>query len=200
MDVIAEALDARSRPTVEEQQRAADAWLFSDRTRDERLLSFDRWVRRELETRLDWAWAGDRKERRIEQCRIQLESMVRELWRRGWMLDGRKLAARITELLDTVGKYQRAGKVDDFWSYFSAAVKRYVGANAEEIQAEAMRAGNHLGSTLAGLLQRSGPVVATIPELVAQRADEITKAKTLREKLAHARARSKESDRQINLF
>lgn len=60
------------------------------------------------------------------------------------MLDGRKLAARITELLDAVATYQRAGKVVEFWPYFKASVERYVGANAEELKEDAMRAGSQV--------------------------------------------------------
>lgn len=113
------------------------------------------------------------------------------------MLDGRKLAVRIEALLDVVGNYQRKGKVNDFWAYFGAAVDRYVGANAEEIQAEAMRAGVHVSQLLTafGVHRRPGgeiqpEKVAPLPELIAQRADEVTKAKeaTLREKLARKRA------------
>ena len=108
------------------------------------------------------------------------------------MLDGKHLAAQIVALLDAVGAYQRKGAVRDFWSYFNAAVQRYVGANAEEIQREAMSAGTHVAQLLTALKitqPASGP---SIPELVAQRADEITKAKedTLREKLTRARAKA----------
>lgn len=158
----------------------------------ERLLKFDAWMRKELEARLDWTWAGAAKERRIEQCRVYLERMVIALWKRGWMLDGKRLAARITDLLTTVGAYQRRGEVKDFWAYFSAAVDRYVGINSEEIQAEAQRAGAHVGQALAAILAgASRNAEPTLPELVAQRASEVQVARdaSMRARLARARAR-----------
>ena len=60
-----------------------------------RLIKFDSWVRAELGKRLDWSWAGAQRERRIEQCRLCMEKLVLDLWRRGWMLDGKKLARHI---------------------------------------------------------------------------------------------------------
>lgn len=79
----------------------------------------------------------------------------------------------------------------EFWPYFRACVDRYVGANAEEIRAEAMRAGSHVGNLRSALgvnRPASGPPV---PELLAQRAEEVVKAKdaTLRQKLARQRER-----------
>ncbi|MEO6001523.1 MAG: hypothetical protein ABIZ04_20890 [Opitutus sp.] len=191
MNVLNQFLDGRDKPDIEMRRRAAEAWqLAGGKAPEVRLLAFDRWVRLELLTRLQWEWAGSQKERRIEQCRLRLEKVVLDLWRRGWMLDGRKLAARITELLDVVGKYQATGKVLDFWAYFGAAVDRYVGANAEEIQAEAMRAGTHVGQLLGALGITATVKEPALPELLAKRADEITteKAETLRSKLTRARA------------
>lgn len=193
MDILGQFIDGREGQSTEDRRRAAEAWqLSAGKAPEVRLLAFDRWVRIELSERLEWAWAGAQKERRIEQCRLRLEKVVLDLWRRGWMLDGKRLAARITELLDAVGAYQRKGQVRDFWSYFSASIERYVGANAEEIQAEAMRAGSHVGQLLNVLGIAAGAKVPTLPELLAQRADEVTtaKAETLREKLGRARAQN----------
>ena len=195
MNILQQALDDRTDPVALKQRRedaakSADVWQLRKERPEVRLLAFDRWVRLELETRLDWAWAGAQRERRIEQCRIQLERIVLDLWRRGWMLDGKALAARIVGVLDTIGAYQRAGKVADFWPYFVASVNRYVGANAEEIQDQARSIGAQMGGLMALLKKPTeGP---TLPELAAQRADEITKAKeeTLRTKLARQRAKN----------
>lgn len=161
---------------------AERVWFNQGRSPADRLLRFDTWLRCELEERLDWRWAGTAKAKRIEQCRVQIEAMVLELWRRGWMLDGKRLADRITGMLDAVGKAQREGKVRDFWSYFKASVDRYVGLNAEEIQAEAMSLGVAAGDLFRHLARRA-PEGPSLPELVAQRADE-----TLRERLARQRA------------
>ena len=163
-----------------------------------RLIKFDSWVRAELAKRLDWSWAGAQRERRIEQCRLCLEKLVLDLWRRGWMLDGKKLARHIEALLEAVARQQTAGKVADFWSYFQASVNRYVGANAEELREEAMRAGTHVSQLLNVLGVRTTPAAVPLPELIAQRAAEVATAKeqTLREKLAQARSRKKADEAQ----
>lgn len=202
MDTFSTFLDSRSADAgraAHQAQRdaAALAWLNQGRAPEDRLPAFDAWCRRELATRLDWTWAGSQKERRIEQCRLCLEGMVLALWKRGWMLDGKRLAAHLTKCLDAVGAYQRAGKVADFWPYFRAAVDRYVGLNAEELQSEAQRSGVQIGQLLAPILSRQGqrpaarpPGAPSLPELVAQRRAEVTQAKaeTLRGKIARQRA------------
>ncbi len=188
---------------AEDRRRAAEAWqIAGGRPAEVRLLAFDRWARLELAARLDWAWAGQQRERRIEQCRIRLEQVVLDLWRRGWMLDGKRLARRITDLLDAVGAYQRKGAVRDFWIYFGTAVDRYVGLNAEEIQTEAMRAGSQMRQLLGALSVRAVPEEPALPELLAKRREEIdgSKALTLREKLARERARQGPGSAQRELF
>jgi hypothetical protein len=159
----------------------ANTWFRSEKPPEERLLAFDTWLRVQLNIRLEWGWAGGAKEKRLEQCRLQINGMVLDLWRRGWMLDGLRLASRIMDMLDTIGKYQRTSLIRDFWSYFKVTVDRYVGLNAEEIQAEAMSMGATAGQVFEALAKRV-PGSCTIPELVAQRADE-----TLREKLSRRR-------------
>lgn len=191
MNVFGQRLDAHDDDAMTplDQRKANEAWMLIGKRPEERLLAFDRWVCGELTTRLDWEWAGKQRERRIEQCRIYLERMVLGLWRRGWMLDGARLAQRIEAMLDGVGKYQRAGKVEHFWPYFCACVNRYVGANAEEIQVEAMRASTHIGGLLGALGIHAKPSTPTLPELVAQRSDEVKKSKddTLRKRLSRER-------------
>lgn len=175
---------AESAASLAERDRAARAWLWGDRTPEHRLAAFDRWVRLELEARLDWTWAGAAKSKRIEQCRLELERLMKDLAARGWLLDGRRLAGLITDALDDVAGAQRKGQVRDFWPYFRACVGRYVGANAEEIREDAMSLGTHVGQVFEALARdakRKGP---TLPELVAQRAGE-----TLRERLARQRRR-----------
>lgn len=171
-------------------------------TPEARLLKFDRWVKEQLGKRIDWAWAGTHREKRIEQCRVHLEKLVLEMWRRGWMLDGERLARHIEAVLDSIGTYQKTGKVLDFWPYFRACVDRYVGANAEEISAESMRAGAHLGQMMKTVLTHASRQAPTLPELVAQRAGEVAQAKaeTLREKLARERARVKPAEATLPGF
>lgn len=183
--------DGRRGSDTQDRAKAADAWRLRDQAPEDRLIKFDAWVRHELATRLVWTWAGEQRERRIEQCRIYLERLVLEMWRRGWMLDGKQLAEHIEGVLDSIGKYQRAGKVADFWPYFKTSVDRYVGANAEEIQAQAVRIGAHIGQLLGPLGIKVDAPAAALPELLAQRAGEVSQAKeeTLREKQRRARAR-----------
>lgn len=172
-------------------------WLNQTLAPEVRLVRFDAWLRGQLDQRLDWAWAGLQQEKRREQCRIQIDGMVIDLWRRGWMLDGRRLAARIEAMLDAIGKAQRAGQVRDFWPYFKASVARYVGLNAEEIREEAMSAGAAVGDVFAALTRHAAKA-PSIPELVAQRSDE-----TLRERLARQRAqdaRKAAESAQLGLF
>lgn len=191
MNVFNQFLDDRDNPAGRQTDDELLVWLNHGNAPEVRLLKFDAWVGRQLATRLDWAWAGAGKAKRIEQCRVYLERLVLEMWRRGWMLDGKRLAAHIEKVLDAVGAYQRAGKVVEFWPYFRACVDRYVGANAEELRAEAIRVGSHVGDLLSALGVRGTGSGPSLPELVAQRADEVTKAKdaTLRDKMARQRAR-----------
>lgn len=194
MNVIQAIADDRedlARDEAEDTRRGAVDQALAGHDSASRLMRFDAWLREELAKRLDWAWAGVQRERRIEQCRLHMERLVLELWRRGWMLDGRRLAAHITACLDAIGAYQRRGGVLDFWAWYQSAVNRYVGQNAEELREEAMRAGSHVNQVLGKLLTPAADAGPSIPELIAQRADEVGKAKTLREQQAALRRASK---------
>jgi hypothetical protein len=180
-----------------DRDKAMHAWFGRNQDHAERLVRFDVWLRRELAERLDWAWAGSAKEKRIEQCRIQIDSMVMDLWRRGWMLDGRRLADRITGMLDAIGKAQRGGQVRDFWPYFKASVDRYVGLNAEEIREEALDAGAAVGDVFKQLL-KGAPEAPSLPELVAQRHQETLREKTNR--LARQKGRHEAEKSQLRLL
>lgn len=180
-----------------DRDAATRAWFGRDQDPAERLVRFDTWLRRELAARLDWTWAGAAKEKRIEQCRIQIDGMILDLWKRGWMLDGRRLADRITEMLDAIGKAQRGGQVRDFWSYFKASVDRYVGLNAEEIREEAMHAGAAVADVFQQLLKQA-PRSASLPELVAQRREETLREKTNR--LAREKGRKAADKDQLPLL
>jgi len=167
--------------------RPADDWMLTILAPEDRLLKFDSWVRRQLEGRLQWPEDARRRAKLIEQSRVKLERLVIDLWRRGWMLDGQRLARHILAALDDIAAAQRAGRVKDFWPFFSRVVDRYVGINAEEIQAEARACAGArpIGSILSSIIESRGKPAAqgpTLPELVAQRREE-----TLREKLARRR-------------
>lgn len=193
MDFLAQRLD--------EREKSVD-WHHTEQPPAARLLKFDAWARKELARRIDWTWAGSLKERRIEQARIYLEKLVLDLWRRGWMLDGERLAARLTAMLDTIGRYQKAGAVRDFWPYYCTTVRRYVGLNSEELQAETLRAGSSVGQAMAALLKSNARASSSLPELLAQRAGEVAVAKeeTLREQQARLRAQKRRDDAQQELL
>jgi hypothetical protein len=165
----------------------AREWLNQAAAPEVRLAKFDRWLIAELDHRLDWAWAGAAKVQRQQQCRIQIDGMVLALWRRGWMLDGKRLAARITEMLDAIGKAQRAEQVRDFWPYFKTSVSRYVGLNSEEIREEAMSAGVAASDVFRQLTKGLPDRGPSIPELVAQRANETIRAKLTKQRAQEAR-------------
>ena len=195
----------QGRADQQREGRPPVSWTHTPMMPEERLVRFDNWVRLELKVRLDWTWAGSHKAKRIEQCRLYLERLVLELWRRGWLLDGKRLAGHITGVLDRIGAYQKAGKVQEFWPYFQATVDRYVGANAEEIRSEAMSVGAQIGQLLGPLGVKTTPGRTPLPELLAQRAGEVAQAKeeSLREKQARLRrlqASRKAAAEQPQLF
>lgn len=178
------------RAEAERRKDARDAhelaWFNSKEDPAARLLAFDTWTRRQLATKLDWTWAGAARQKRIEQCRLQLNGVVRHLFKRGWLLDGKRLAARITDLLDAVAAQQKKGGIRDFWPYFKASVDRYVGLNAEELREEAMQAGVHAGQLLAQLT-KGLPAGPSVPELEAQRTEETLRAKLAGKRRQNAR-------------
>ena len=202
MNSLEAILAEREQPRQMRDDAAVIAWLNQGAAPEERLLKFDAWSRKILADKLDWTWAGEAKGKRIEQCRIYLERIVLELWRRGWMLDGRRLAAHIERAIDAIAAQQKAGKIAAFWPYFQASIERYVGSNAEEIREEAMRAGSHISQALTAVGIHRRATGTSIPELIAQRTEEIStaKAETLRSKLSRARQRAQAESNQGKLL
>lgn len=177
-----------------ERDQSTRQWMQQDLPAEQRLIKFDGWVRRELEVSIDWQWAGEHKAKRVEQCRMELENLVLGLWRRGWLLDGHKMAAHIKLALADISAAQKAGRVHDFWPFFKSVVARYVGINSEEIREEAMSAGVAVADVFS-LLQKKA---TSLPDLIAQRREE-----TLREKQTKARrteARKLAEKAQAQLF
>lgn len=181
MNLLARGLVDRE-DRAEDEAAAEDLWLRERAGIDpeERRESWRRWLRKELETRLQWPSDEAAKARLIGQSMAELTTLARQLRGRGWLLDGKALAVHVRELLEPVGKAQRAGKVGDFWPYFRAAVRTYVGAHAEEIQAHARRTAADVGTTsfadaLAGLGigKGSAPRGPSMTEIVADRGDQI---------------------------
>jgi hypothetical protein len=204
MNVLQAAVDER-----EDQHRALsaadDLWLRERAGIDpaERLQSWDRWLRHRLQTALVWPEDAAKRDRLLGQCAAELTTLAKQLRGRGWLLDGKALAAHVDAVLGPVGKAQRQGKVGDFWPYFRAAVSRYVGLNAEEIQQHARRTGadeglQTLSSALAGLKLQGESMV----ELLSRRAEEVRDAQqlTLRERQSARRAQEKADQAQLRLI
>lgn len=204
MDVLSQHLhDRESR--AHEQAGADERWMREGAGIDpaERLLMWDRWLIAELTKSLLWPHDPAARARLIRQSAAEITVLARQLRGRGWLLDGKALAGHVQALLQPIAKAQQAGKVGDFWPYFRAAVGRYVGSHAEEIQAHARRtgrdeAGQSIGAILGGL---SVIREASLTELLTQRAGEIVEAKqtTLRERQQRLRAKSAPDD-QLSLL
>lgn len=206
MNVLGQLLDDRD-DRHRDQEEADERWMRERGGIDpaERLQSWDRWIRATLAATLVWPDDANARDRLQRQCAAEMTVLAKQLRGRGWLLEGKELARHVHAVLAPIGKAQRAGKVDDFWPYFRAAVSRYVGANAEEIQQHARRTGadesaRTLGAVLAGL-----PIVESMTELLARRAVEVAEAKaeTLRAKQARLRAKEaaqRAEDEQPRLF
>lgn len=193
MDILQAHLDTREDGN-RERSDADRRWLSERGGIDpaERLIKWDSWLRRTLRETLSWPVHAPTRDRLIGQCAAEVTVMVRQLAGRGWLLDGEALAAHVKALLKPIAIAQGARKIGDFYPYFRTSVARYVGLNAEEIQAHARRTGGDqgtqtVGEILAGLRIRG----ASMTELLAQRAGEVAQAKaeTLRTRTARARAR-----------
>jgi hypothetical protein len=192
--------DAAARSTSGRDTSSEEAfrvWLDGDRQPEERLIKFDAWIRAQLAARLVWPADEGKARRQLEQARVHLERVVLDLWRRGWYLDGKALAARLVELLDAGGKYQRAGKVADFWPYFRATVDRYVGLNSEEIRDQAMRAGSHVGQLMAALTRSGAAQAPKLGDLIEARHQETLRAKLAAERAKQARCKADADQPQL---
>lgn len=177
------------------QTEAEERWLRERAGIDpaERLQSWDRWLRARLQAVLTWPADEATRDRLQRQCAAEMTTLAKQLRGPGWLLDGQALAAHVDAVIAPIGKAQRTGNVGDFWPYFRAAVGRYVGANAEEIQRQAKRTNTDEGTQTIGALLSGvvGPRRDSMVELLTQRAAEVRQAKTetLRERQARLRAR-----------
>jgi hypothetical protein len=88
------------------------------------------------------------------------------------------------------------------WAYFNAACERYVGQNADEIQADAMQAGALASTASATLLQRTSNRPKHRSRTCWRSVPTSHKAQTatLREKVARARARAKTETEQTTFL
>ncbi|QYM80247.1 hypothetical protein K0B96_06435 [Horticoccus luteus] len=199
MDILGQYLDERD-DQRRDQAEADERWMCERAGIDpaERLLAWDRWLVSTLQKALQWPADPVRRSKLVRQCAAEITGLAKQLRGRGWLLDGDALAKHVRGMLAPLAAAQRAGKIDDFWPYFRAAVGRYVGAHAEEIQAHARRTGaddgaQSFGAVLAGLgiTAEARQRRPSLTELLADRAGEVAQVKraSLRDRTARARAR-----------
>lgn len=162
-------------------------WMDTRQAPEDRLIAFDAWLKQLLATKLEWPKNPETRQRHIGQCQQFALAMVAEMKARGWLFDGPKLAKHMEAAVDEIAAAQRAGRVRDLWMFFRHVMTTYVGARAEELQAEAMSA----GAAVAAVFSRIKTQAPTMTELVAQRRQE-----TLSERVRKRRAarRAEESD------
>jgi hypothetical protein len=87
-----------------------------------------------LQTTLTWPTDASRRTRLIGQCISELEVLSRQLYDRGWLLQQDRLLEVAKTCLAPIAAAQAAGKIEDFWPYFRASVRRFVPLHAEELQ------------------------------------------------------------------
>lgn len=207
LDFMAQRIGSLQRERA--ARAAADARFLGECGVDpvERLQRWDAWLRRVLRESLRWPEDGVRADRLVGQCAAEVTGMVQALRGRGWLLDGEALAGHVRACLAPIAEAQATGKVGDFWPYFRASVGRYVGANAEEIQAQARSGGTDEGTMSVGAVMAAMGIGRgrtakgeSLTELISRRATEVREAKSLRAQQAAKRRAAKEADGQGRLF
>ena len=152
----------------------------------ERLVSFEKWLARQLAEKVIWPRDPRRKNKQIHQCKGFVLKFVVDLKKCGWLFDGPLLARVINDKLSEIRRAQEKTQVDDLWPFFKALFDRYAGERAEELKEQSMRSGYHISKIEAG--------IKTVPEIVAQAHDERVRdqAKSLRKRLVKEEAERKQ--------
>jgi hypothetical protein len=175
---------------AQDEAAADERWLVAAGVDPvERLQLWDRWVRAKLLELLTWPEDEAKRKRMVSQFAEELTALAKQLRGRGWLLDSRELAVHVRAILEPVGRAQRAGKVSDSWSYFCAAVRRYVDANADAIQAHARRTGGEESGQTIGAILGGLSVVRrmSMTELLTTREGQIEAAAIEREQMLRNR-------------
>lgn len=167
--------DARRESLAEAEARFLRERAGVDRK--ERLAAWREWAAKKLAA--EFALPADERARArlIGQLTAELEKMVRQLFDRGWLIEGKRLAEVVSDCLAPIAKAQRAGKVGDLYPYFRVAVLRYVGANAEQIQRAARRDGADAAEAFSGGLAMAlgllrQPQAPSLTEVIGEAAAE----------------------------
>jgi hypothetical protein len=140
--------DDREAARIEAERRYLMERAGVDRA--ERLHAWRAWLHAKLIK--DFTWPSDpaAAARLRGQCIAEIEIIARQLFDRGWLIEGKRLADLVSQCLAPIAAAQKAGKIADFYPYFRSAVRRFVPVNAEEIQHQARREGADLASQSIG--------------------------------------------------
>lgn len=164
---------------IREEENAREAHFLQQSAGIDRTAAIRRWRGRCRATLLrDLQWPADetRRDRLVLRCVNDLETIARHVYQRGWLLKEDRLGELVKDCIRPITEAQRAGKVRDLYPYFKAAVERYVGMNAEEIQQSAKRSGADVATSMEALVAGLGRVIGTpaptITEILAERGDQ----------------------------
>lgn len=164
---------------IREEEEAREAHFLQQSAGIDRTAAIRRWRARCRATLLrDLAWPGDttRRDRLVARCVNDLEIIARHVYQRGWLLKEERLGELVKDCIRPIAAAQRAGKVRELYPYFKAAVERYVGMNAEEIQQAAKRSGADVATSMEALVAGLGRVIGTpaptITEMLVERRDQ----------------------------
>lgn len=168
--------DVQNRDSAEAAAEQAEAIYLREVAGIERAAALRRFRGRLRATLLrDFVWPEEeiRRERLLAKCARELEVIARQLYSRGWLVNEQRLGELVKACLAPVAAAQRAGKINEFWPYFSRSVRAYVGVNAESIQRQARRDGADVASSMASIIGSMGlrglPVPApSLTEIVAE--------------------------------
>ncbi len=187
MDPLADYLDTRAADQRRESaQRAKEAgdWRELGDSPEARKVRFDGWLRGQLARRLQWPDDPAKAAKLRGQIEAMVETMLTHFYGRGWLLDGKRLAAHVEAVISEIGAAQRAGRVRELYPFARKVLTTYTGAHAEEIQREAqIEAGR---ATVFGRALSLATAQLRAPGIVETAA--LNKSERVRERLARARA------------
>lgn len=193
MDTLIGYLDTRDAAARQERaQLAKEAgdWQQLGESPEMRKVRFDSWLRGQLDKRLVWPSDQAKAAKLRGQIEAMVETMLTHFYGRGWLLDGKRLAAHVEAVLDEIGAAQRAGRVRELYPFARKVLTTYTGAHAEEIQREAqIEAGRATVFDRALGLARAKLRQPGIVEVAA-----LTKSERVRERIAKARAAKAAAD------
>lgn len=167
-----------------DRHEADDRWMRERAGVDpeERRRRWRQWLCKHLAESLQLSGDQAARDRLVGQLAAEVQAFIRQLFGRGWMLDGDALSREVRAIVKPIAEAQRAGKVDDLFAYFRSSVRRYAGAHAEDLQALARRSGadnatQTVGAILAGLRGAINPRGPSLTEVLVTDAPAVRPAR-----------------------